>query len=121
MSGVLPASDGTGRYVSYVGGVIYWSPGTGAREVHGAILDRWHALGGVRSALGYPSSDEQVLGDGPGRWSAFSGGRIYWSPGTGAHEVRGAILERYRALGGTRGQLGYPVSDELTTPNGRGR
>lgn len=51
MSGLLPASDGAGTYTSYVGGVVYWSPGTGAHALRGAVLYRWHGLGGVRGPL----------------------------------------------------------------------
>lgn len=54
-----------------------------------------------------------------GRASQFQGGNVYWSATTGAHEVHGAILSRYLALGGTAGRLGLPVSDEYPVPGGR--
>lgn len=43
------------------------------------------------------------------------------SPATGAHQVIGAILARYQATGGPAGIHGFPVTDELSTPDGRGR
>lgn len=37
------------------------------------------------------------------------------------HWVRGAILTKYTAMGGTSSPLGCPTTEELTTPNGRGK
>jgi hypothetical protein len=47
--------------------------------------------------------------------------RIYSSPATGSHQVCGAILAKYQALGGPSGSLGYPTTDETPTPDGIGR
>ena len=100
-----------GRVQSFDGGDIYWSPATGAHEVHGAIRQHWYALGGVNWP-GLPLSDETGTPDGVGRFNQFTGGVIYWTPGTGAHEVHGDILGRWTALGREKGYLGYPTSDE---------
>lgn len=78
--------DGIGRYNHFQGGSVYWTPSTGAWEVHGAIRDKWASLGWERSALKYPVSDEQAWG-GTGRVSYFQGGRIYWTPLIGAFVV----------------------------------
>jgi hypothetical protein len=51
--------DGIGRYNHFQGGSIYWTPESGANEVHGAIRDRWAALGWETSYLGYPTFDQQ--------------------------------------------------------------
>ncbi|MFG2888409.1 DUF2599 domain-containing protein [Streptomyces sp. NPDC048248] len=37
------------------------------------------------------------------------------------HQVGGDILQKYRDIGGETSPLGCPTSDELTTPNGRGK
>lgn len=37
------------------------------------------------------------------------------------HWVRGAILDKYNAMGGSGSALGCPTTEELTTPNGRGK
>ena len=42
-----------------------------------------------------------------------------WSPQTGVHEVHGAIAAKYGELYGVFGH-GYPVTDELGCPDGRG-
>jgi Glycosyl hydrolases family 6/LGFP repeat len=111
--------DGAGRFNHFTGGSVYWSPATGAHEVHGAIRQHWAELGWEAGVLGYPTTDE--TGAGPGRFNRFTGGTMSWSPGTGAHEVHGAILGRYLATGGEAGVLGYPVTDETGTPDGVGR
>jgi LGFP repeat-containing protein len=75
--------DGVGRYNHFEGGSIYWSPSTGAWEIHGDIRGRYAALGWEASFLGYPISDEH---DGPNstRVSDFQRGQIGWSASSGA-------------------------------------
>src|SRR6266571_3716939 len=115
------APGGIGRYRHYQNGSIYWTPGTGAHEVHGAIRGKWSSLGWERSFLGYPLTDETTTPDGVGRYNHFQGGSVYWTPGTGAHEVHGAIRGKWSSLGWERSFLGYPTSDELITEDGTGR
>ena len=55
----------------------------------------------------------------PGRFSVFERGSIYWTPQTGAHEVRGAIRDKYAQLGWEAGSLGYPISDEYSVTGGK--
>jgi uncharacterized protein with LGFP repeats len=113
--------DGEGHFNHFQGGSIYWTPATGAREVHGAIREKWESLGWELSILGYPVTDETTTPDGVGRYNHFQGGSIYWTPGTGAHEVHGDIRGRWDTLGWERSSLGYPTSDEMDTPHGAGR
>ena len=89
--------------------------------VSGAIAVKYAALGGARSALGAPLTDELATPDGRGRFNHFQGGSIYWTEQTGAFEVRGAIHGSWARSGWERGVLGYPVTDELGTPDGTGR
>lgn len=112
--------DGIGRYNHFQNGSIYWTQKTGAFEVHGAIRDKWAAMGWERSFLGYPITDETGAPDGKGRFNHFQHGSIYWSPKTGAHEVHGSIRDHWASLGWERSALGYPVSDE-TDRSGGGR
>jgi hypothetical protein len=121
-SGGGPTPDGIGCFRQYDGGSIYWSPQTGAREVHGAIRDKWASVGWERSLLGYPTTDEIPTPDGGGRYNRFEGGWIYWSPQTGAHEVHGWIGGYWvNFLGAERSLLGYPITDERAAPDGIGR
>lgn len=48
----LIAADGRGRYALFQNGAIYWSPETGAYELHGPAYQRFSALGGERGVLG---------------------------------------------------------------------
>lgn len=112
------APDGAGRFRHYQGGSIYWHPRTGAYEVHGAIREKWSALGWERGLLRYPITDETATPDGVGRFNHFEGGSIYWHPATGAHEVHGDIRARWAQLGWERGGLGFPVSDEQDADGG---
>jgi hypothetical protein len=79
--------DGIGHYNHFQNGSIYWTPLTGAFEVHGAIRDRWSSLGWERSALGYPISDETDEVDGSGRFNVFEHGTIHWNRTSGAVTV----------------------------------
>jgi hypothetical protein len=113
------APDGVGRYSVFEHGSIYWTPSTGAFEVHGLIRDAWAALGWEAGFVGYPITDETTTPDGAGRYNVFQGASIYWSPATGAHEVHGHIRDRYAQLGWEAGELGYPTSDEYAVDGGR--
>lgn len=87
-------------------------------SVSGAIQTRWDALGGATGLLGPATSNEVALAGG-GRVQHFAGGDIYWSSATGAHEVYGAILAHYRALGADTGPLGLPTAGETGVTGGR--
>ncbi len=78
---------------------------------------RYQALGGPSSLAGLPTTDETAVAG--GRASTFTGATIYWSIGTGAHEVHGAIRARYLSYGGPGSPLGLPTSDEQPRPGGR--
>ncbi|WP_459642210.1 S8 family serine peptidase [Kineococcus sp. NUM-3379] len=118
-------------------GAIFWSPATGAQVVRGAIGARFAEMiqaqnerafsrtGGVTTFeprrradvwLGYPTSEELPLRGGVVQ--RFQGGLVYWAPGTGAHALRGAILEAYGTTGYENGRLGYPVTSETALPGG---
>lgn len=111
--------DGVGRYNHFEGGSVYWSPASGAHEVHGAIRAKWAGLGWEKSFLGFPTTDELGTPDGVGRFNHFGDGSIYWTPDTGAWEVQGLIRREWARRGWERSALGYPVSDEFAVPGGR--
>jgi hypothetical protein len=117
------------RYSTGVGlGNLYWHPETraGARWVFGAILQKYLALGGPLSFLGYPITDERPTSDGRGRFNHFRAvqlpdkpeGSIYWTQKTDAHAISGAIRRRWAELGFEGSFLGYPTADEVDFPPG---
>jgi hypothetical protein len=72
---------------------IYWTKKTGAHLIAGEIRDLWLKMGGPKSSLGFPTSDEGPTEDGTGRISEFEHGKILWSPVKGA-AVEGASTEQ---------------------------
>jgi len=110
----------------FQGGRMYYKSGdTNAHEVHGAILAKFLATGGV-NAWGYPITHETDVvknGTGIGKFSEFERCTIYWSSATGAFEVHGDIRVKYKDMAGPIGELGFPISDEGAIPGvaGAGR
>lgn len=87
--------------------------------VYGAIGEKYAKLGGERGPLGTPLSSEADAPYG-GRFNRFQNGFIYWHPKIGvAFAVWGAIGQKYQQIGGPG--YGYPITDELSTPDGVGR
>ncbi|GHF44197.1 glucose/arabinose dehydrogenase [Amycolatopsis bartoniae] len=120
--------DGSGRYNHFVGtpatgtASVYWTPGSGAHGIWGAIREKWTALNREQGPMGYPTTDESTTPDGVGKYNHFTkAASIYWTPANGAHGVWGDIRKVWQALGWETGPMGYPVTDELTTPDGVGR
>gem|GEM_PF-2975095 len=113
-----PAGGG-GRWQPYANGLMFWSVDTGARALFGPIAQKYLAYGGSNSSLRRPLEDISWTTAPDGLQAVFEGGRIYWHPALGALVVRGEILKKYLALGGSASWLGMPVSDEYTVPGGR--
>ncbi|CDZ87540.1 hypothetical protein CQZ88_04665 [Rhodococcus sp. ENV425] len=92
---------------------------TGAHPVGGAIRDRWAQTGWEGGPLGYPTSDEIWVGhNNEGRMNRFERGVIYWSPTTGAHSVRGDILEQWSLAGYEKRLYGYPTNEGVDDGTG---
>jgi LGFP repeat len=114
--------DGVGRFRHYQGASIYWSPTTGAQLIYGLIRDKWAALGWERSPLGYPTTDELNAGSGKGRFNNFQNGTIIWKyEAKAAFAVYGRIYAKWGTTKWDTGFLGFPVTDELGTPDQVGR
>ncbi|NHD19279.1 MULTISPECIES: hypothetical protein [unclassified Actinopolyspora] len=112
-------------YQEYQHGWMYHTEDTGAHEVHGAISDRYEALGG-HSNYNVPITDELPTPDEVGRFNHFAGteaigtASIYWTADTGAHGVWGPVREFWGQRGFERGYLDYPVTDTADTQEGDG-
>ena len=85
-------------------------------EVHGDIRLKWLGMGGVKSLLGYPISDEKGVGDG-WRYNDFQSGFIYCKSRTQIYAVYGAIGTKWNALGRGTG-FGYPTNEERPMAGG---
>ncbi len=86
-----------------------------------AINQAWNAAGGSDSVVG--GKDGEVFQVGEGYGQKFSGGKIFFTPTTGAHLIYGAVLDKYESLGGPAdSDLGFPNIDTvagLVSPRSR--
>jgi uncharacterized protein with LGFP repeats len=121
----FPATDEIGGeprggvYQQFVSGgtrvsEIYWSPASGAHYLLGAIRSAM-GIPKVFENIGYPITNEigGLKNGGVYQRFQFKNGAIYYSPGSGAWPVMGAIRAAWAATGAERGRLGYPVSVEF--------
>ena len=113
---VKPAGIPGWEFQEFAHGRVYWSPLTGAHEVHGGIYAHYRTLRLETGALGPPLSDETPTPDGRGIYNAFQNGSLYWTPQTLGHGILLGVRDEWARLGYERGWLGYPTSD--TRPNG---
>ena len=117
----LLTAAGDVSYITYQSGGIYYHAGTGASAIYGNIYLKWVAAGGLNSNLGYPITDEFGDTDKNGvvcRHNDFHlGGSIWWTAVDGAHLLYGNIWLKWKALGGIKQGIGYPITDEADTPN----
>ena len=80
-------------------------------DADAAITAAWQAAGGDTGLLGPKDGGVYPAGEGFGQ--NFAGGKIFFTPATGAHIMTGAILDKYMSLGGPAdGDLGFPTIDE---------
>ncbi len=117
----LDTAQTGGRKSHFQRGVIVFKWNTQeAFEVRGAIGGKYSKLGGTKSFLGFPITDETGTPDGKGRFNHFEGGSIYWKESIGAHEVHGLIRKLWADNGWeTNPALGYPISDEIPDETGK--
>ncbi len=77
-----------------------------------AINMAWRAAGGANGPLGAKQGGPYPIG-GDGVAQNFAGGKVYFSPATGANAVESDILAKYESLGGPVGSdLGFPTANE---------
>ncbi|HEY0143328.1 MAG TPA: hypothetical protein VGF48_20715 [Thermoanaerobaculia bacterium] len=82
---------------------------------------KYAELGGSAGFLGAASEAEKTSTDAVGSFRHYANGSIYFHPATGAHEVHGLIRQKFLALGGETGTLGYPMTDEIGLFDGSGK
>ncbi|MGA5465213.1 LGFP repeat-containing protein [Mycobacterium sp. NPDC050041] len=76
-----------------------------------AINAARRAAGGALGPLGAKEGEQYTIGaDGVGQ--DFAGGKIFYTPATGANVVSGQVLDKYESVGGPEGDLGFPTSNE---------
>jgi len=94
--------------------LILWAPVAAATpdsDADAAISAAWDAGGGAAGPLGPKDGGVYPVGEGFGQ--NFAGGKIFFTPATGAHIMTGLILDKYQSLGGPAdSDLGFPTIDE---------
>ncbi|UXA08817.1 hypothetical protein KXD96_12510 [Mycobacterium sp. SMC-2] len=81
-------------------------------DAEAAMMAAWEAAGGDGSPLGARKGDVYPAGDGFAL--DFDGGKMFFTPATGAKFVYGPILDKYEMLGGPAGSdLGFPAINEV--------
>jgi hypothetical protein len=118
-SGEVVHGGGMGFLRRHADGAIYWRRDLGAHWVRGDVYARYIALGAEGGFLGYPISEEIDTTVAGGQLTHFEHASIYWHQVTGAHEIHGAIRQKWQAAGGE--QFGFPTTDETATDDGAGR
>ena len=100
------------RMQRFANGDLYRA-GTATLTTRGAI-GAYYRTSGIGSTIGLPTGNERATNG--GMVQEFTGGRIYWSAATGAHEVYGYILGTYLSLGAENGWLSLPTTGEVSGP-----
>src|SRR5579871_4105977 len=117
---------GTGCTANNQGSAIISSSSTGTYTVIGCIYQKYVALGGTKSFLGLPTSEQVAINNGHASYfqgtscgSGGGGGGIFDGPASGVHEVHGCIFQEYLvAQGGPAGVLGFPTTDQQSIAGG---
>jgi uncharacterized protein with LGFP repeats len=77
-----------------------------------AINMAWRGAGGSNGPLGAKQGGQYPIG-GDGIAQNFAGGKVFFSPATGANAIENDILAKYEALGGpVSSDLGFPITNE---------
>jgi len=110
-----------GRFNTFEHGEILWTPARGAFEVHGDIWRTWNSRGGVKSTLGYPTSDERdVSVNSEYRISHFQNGAIAYRDSSIVLE--GLPWQQWTTYGSDKSCLGAPTrASELVSSVVNGR
>uniref|UniRef100_UPI00403D0C9F sunset domain-containing protein n=1 Tax=Mycobacterium hainanense TaxID=3289775 RepID=UPI00403D0C9F len=81
-------------------------------DAEAAMMAAWEKAGGDGSPLGPRKGDVYPAGD--GFELDFDGGKMFFTPATGAKFIYGPILDKYEMLGGPAGSdLGFPAINEV--------
>ncbi|PRY14466.1 CAP domain-containing protein [Kineococcus rhizosphaerae] len=94
----------------FQGGIVYWSPATGAQALSGAVLAAYGATGWENGPLGFPTTSVTALR--AGSFAHFQNGSVY-SGAAGTHVVAGAVRAAWQGQGWEDGALGYPSSEQF--------
>ena len=109
-----------GCFQKFQKGSIHWSSKTGAHPTfHGNIQKKWGSLKYENGYLGYPTGKPLTFKyNKAADYQNFQGGMIITNSQAGTHTLKGAIRNKWKALGWERSTLKLPTSDERGLRNG---
>ena len=105
-------SDKGFTYQRFQNGTIYWTSTDGVWTLEKYAANKWEETGG-KQYLGLPSAYHSCNLVNSGCYQAFENGMILWTEETGAHELSGGIMYRWKNEGSEGGFLGFPTSSEM--------
>jgi len=109
-SDTLPTSEG-GEVCYFERGMIVVRANGNSVVIFGLLYQAYRTHADIQGHLGLPVGDQRPAAGG-GYAVQLEQAELYWHPSTGAFEVHGDILQKYRSMGAESAFLGYPVSDE---------
>ena len=80
----------------------------------GVIEQKYRNLGAQGSFLKASTGPIRSVGDGRGTYVQYQGGKVVTNSTNGTRAVPSWIDAKWQAMGGARGALGYPASDQIT-------
>ncbi|WP_051515784.1 hypothetical protein [Candidatus Blastococcus massiliensis] len=92
----------------YLGGLVSWSPATGAQVMGSVELAAWRARGGASGVLGYPVDALRCTA---ACYQTFQGGHLVRDVTGRPALVWGALGSPWRSTGGADGRLGRPLGE----------
>ncbi|HEY4376462.1 MAG TPA: twin-arginine translocation signal domain-containing protein [Acidimicrobiales bacterium] len=118
----VTTSDKQYRCSTFEGGRIYYRIGNGLTYVLPEPYFTEHQkLGGGAGVLGYPTSRSPLTtADKRATSMDFAHGRIY-QRGTSVNELHSVVFDKFVAISGTAGVLGYPLTDLVSGCNNTGK
>ena len=80
----------------------------------GVIEQKYRDMGAQATFLKASMGPIKSVGDGKGSYVQYQGGKIVTNPANGTRAVSWWVDEKWQAMGGPRGVMGYPASDVIT-------
>lgn len=110
------------------GSVTYVSAQIPKKVIEKAILigetpidKKYRELGGESGILGKPKTEEKYSPDNVTKFRHFERGSIYFQPDYVPAAIYGEIYKKWAKLGWEAHPIGFPTTDEKTTPDRKGR
>jgi len=96
---------------NFKNGLLVGNDKVGYWESRGGIRQRWRAMNGESGRLGFPTSNISSYKPTNIIWQNYEHGLIVGNDKVGYYESWGGIRQRWRAMNGESGKMGFPTSN----------